>query len=50
MKPTAITGPRASQPDIRKRIGALAKGGLTQRGYTPYGDRPRNAILNELEL
>jgi len=50
MKPTAITGPRASQPDIKKRIGVLAKGGLTQRGYTLYGDRPRNGNLNELKL
>ena len=50
MKQVAITRPSVRQPDFKKRIGPLAKGGITQRGYTTSVDRPRNVCSNEEKL
>jgi hypothetical protein len=50
MSPLALTRPSVSQPYFEKRLGILAKGGVTERGYTTYVDRPRKGYSNELVL
>ena len=50
MSQVPITTARVSQPNSEKRFGALAKGGLTERGYTTLVDRPRNVYLIKEKL
>jgi len=50
MRPMPITTASVRQPDFEARIGPLAEGGLTERGYTTSVDRPRNVYSIERKL